>query len=67
MTLERNVCLSQGVYLCTGNHDWSKPTFALRLGSIHIEQSAWIGAKALISPGGTVGAGAVLALGSVAT
>ncbi|MEN8446366.1 MAG: WcaF family extracellular polysaccharide biosynthesis acetyltransferase [Cyanobacteria bacterium J06555_13] len=63
VTLESNVCLSQDVYLCTGNHDWGKPTFDLRLGSIHIEQSAWVGARAVVGPGVTVGAGAVLALG----
>src|SRR5207249_2014007 len=22
-------CISQGVYLCTGNHDWSDPLFSL--------------------------------------
>lgn len=65
VTLDDNVCLSQGVYLCTGNHDWSKPTFDLRLGGIHIEQSAWIGAQAMVGPGVTVGAGAILSLGSV--
>lgn len=67
VTLESNVCLSQGVYLCTGNHDWRKPTFDLRLGSIHIQQSAWIGAKSIVGPGVTVGDGAVLSLGSVAS
>ena len=67
VTLESNVCISQGVYLCTGNHDWSKSTFDLRLGAIHIEQSAWIGARAVVGPGVTVGAGAILTLGSVAT
>ena len=24
-----NCCVSQGAYLCTGNHDWSDPAFAL--------------------------------------
>ena len=66
VVLEHDVCLSQGVYLCTGNHDWSKPTFNLRLGSIKIGHSAWIGAKAVVCPGVTVGEGAVLTVNSVA-
>ncbi|NJM99042.1 MAG: colanic acid biosynthesis acetyltransferase WcaF [Phormidesmis sp. RL_2_1] len=67
VVLDHNVCLSQGVYLCTGNHDWSKPTFDLRTGAIRIEHSAWIGAKAVVGPKVTVGEGAVLSLGSVAS
>lgn len=65
ITIEDHVCLSQEVYLCTGNHDWSEPTFKLRLGSIHIEQGSWIAARAVIGPGVKVGRGAVLGLGSV--
>lgn len=67
VTLAENVCLSQGVYLCTGNHDWTKPTFDLCIDKICIEHSAWIGAKAVIGPGVTVGEGAVLGLGSTAS
>lgn len=61
-----NVCLSQGVYLCTGNHDWSDPTFKLKLGSIRILDSAWIAAGAKIGPNVIVGYGSVLTIGSVA-
>jgi putative colanic acid biosynthesis acetyltransferase WcaF len=65
VVLENNVCLSQGVYLCTGNHDWSDPAFQLRLGSIHLGEGCWIAAKSVVGPGVSVGAGAVLTLGSV--
>jgi acetyltransferase-like isoleucine patch superfamily enzyme len=65
VVIEDNVCLSQGVYLCTGNHDWSQPSFDLRLGSIHLQSSSWVAAGAIIGPGVTVGTGAVLTLGSV--
>jgi putative colanic acid biosynthesis acetyltransferase WcaF len=67
ITLEDHVCLSQGVYLCTGNHDWSDPHFQLRLASIYIESGSWIAARAVVGPGVRVGYGAVLGLGSVAT
>ena len=67
VTIGDHVCLSQGVYLCTGNHDWEKPTFDLRLGEIHIESGSWVAAKAILGPGVTVGEGAILSLGGVTT
>jgi putative colanic acid biosynthesis acetyltransferase WcaF len=63
--VEKHVCLSQGVYLCTGNHDWNHPDFQLIPSPIHIQESSWIAAKSIIGPGVTVGRGAVLALGGV--
>ena len=61
-----HVCLSQGVYLCTGNHDYRRVTFDLRLGEITIDSQAWIAAKAVLAPGTHVGAAAVVGLGAVA-
>jgi putative colanic acid biosynthesis acetyltransferase WcaF len=66
IVLEHDICLSQGVYLCTGNHDWNHPHFQLRPAPIHIGSGSWIAAKAIIGPGVVVGKGAVLCLGSVA-
>ncbi|MDM9379611.1 WcaF family extracellular polysaccharide biosynthesis acetyltransferase [Chlorogloeopsis sp. ULAP01] len=63
--IESHVCLSQGVYLCTGNHDWSHADFKLITAPIHIQQSSWIASKGVIGPGVTVGHGAVLTLGGV--
>lgn len=65
ITIESHVCISQDVYLCTGNHDWSHPDFKLIPAPIYIEQSSWIAARATIGPGVTVGKGAILSLGSV--
>ena len=62
-----DVCLSQGCYLCTGNHDWSDPTFGLIVKPIHIRDGAWVGAKAILAPGVVLGEGAVAAAGSVVT
>ncbi len=66
ITIESHVCLSQEVYLCTGNHNWQHPHFALITASIWIEEGSWIAARATIGPGVTIGKGAVLCLGSVA-
>lgn len=65
VTIESHVCISQGVYICTGNHDWSDPDFKLVTKEIYIQESSWIAAKAVIGPGVTVGKGAILGLGSV--
>ncbi|MEH2048739.1 WcaF family extracellular polysaccharide biosynthesis acetyltransferase [Nostoc sp.] len=65
VTIESHVCLSQGVYLCTGNHDWNHPDFKLISAPIHIQESSWIAAKSVIGPGVTVGRGAIMTLGSV--
>lgn len=65
VVIDNHVCLSQGVYLCTGNHDWNHPDFKLIPAPIHIQQSSWIAAKSVIGPGVTVGQGAVLTLGGV--
>jgi putative colanic acid biosynthesis acetyltransferase WcaF len=65
ITLEENVCLSQDVYLCTGNHDWFDPGFKLIAAPIYLEAGSWIAARASVGAGVTVGQGAILCLGSV--
>ncbi len=61
-----NCCISQGAYLCTGSHDWSKDTFDLRILPITISESVWVCAFSKIAPGVHVGARAVLKMGSTA-
>ena len=65
ITIDSHVCLSQDVYLCTGNHDYSDRNFKLIPAPIHIQQGSWIAARAIVGPGVTVGEGAVLGLASV--
>ncbi len=65
VTIESHVCLSQNVYLCTGNHNWNHPNFKLITSEIYIEESSWIAARAMVGPGVRVGKGAVLTMGSV--
>jgi putative colanic acid biosynthesis acetyltransferase WcaF len=63
--IQSNVCISQGAYICTGSHDWSDPGFGLIVKSIVIEDGAWIGAKAVILPGVTIGSHSVVCAGAV--
>jgi len=63
--LGANVCISQGAYLCTGNHDWSDPAFGLMIAPIRLMDGAWAGAKCILTPGATLGEGAVAGAGSV--
>jgi len=62
-----HVCISQGAYLCTGNHDWSDPAFGLMVKPIVIEDGAWVGARAVVLPGVTVASHSVVASGAVLT
>lgn len=66
ITIGSHCCVSQGVYLCTGNHRWDKVTFELACAPITIEDESWIGAFARIGPGTHVERAAVLVMGTVA-
>lgn len=63
--LGRRVCLSQGVYLCTGNHDYRSPTFELQARPITVASEAWVAASAVLAPGCRIGRGAVVSLAAV--
>jgi len=62
-----NACVSQGAMLLTGNHDYTRPTFDLKISPIVLEAGVWVGARATVCPGVTCHSYAVLAVGSVAT
>jgi len=66
VTIGSNACISQGVYLCTGSHDWSKQSFDLITKPIVIGEGAWIAAHSVVAPGATLGDASVLTIGSVA-
>jgi len=65
VNIGNNVCISQGAYLCTGNHNWSKVTFDLEVKPIIIEDGVWIGAGGIVCPGVTLKDHSVITAGSI--
>lgn len=64
--IEDDVMIGPGASLLTANHDLHDHQVLL-CGKITIQRNAWIGAKAMILPGVTVGENAVVAGGAVVT
>jgi putative colanic acid biosynthesis acetyltransferase WcaF len=67
IVIGKNVCISQGTLLLSGNHDYSKETFGLMLKPIHIEDGVWLGAGSMVTAGVTCSSHSVLAVNSVAS
>jgi putative colanic acid biosynthesis acetyltransferase WcaF len=60
-----DVCVSQEVFMCTGSHQWRSPTFEYDNAPIVVEPSAWIGARATLLRGITIGERATVSAGVV--
>jgi maltose O-acetyltransferase len=70
LTIGENVAISSDVMILAGTHDPNDPKFApSEVGpwAVTVEDYVWIGTRAMILPGLTVGRGAVVAAGSVVT
>lgn len=63
----KHCCISQGAMLLCGNHNFKKSGFDLMVKSITLENGAWVGAHAVVTPGVTCKTHSVLAVNSVAT
>jgi maltose O-acetyltransferase len=65
------VLLGPGVTILSANHDTSRDKLMRTSGAVpkpvHIEAEAWLGARCIITPGVTVGRGAIVAAGAVVT
>lgn len=59
--------VSQYTYICTGTHDYTHPHFPLQFAPIAIGSECWVAARTFISPGVTIGNGAVIGAQSVVT
>lgn len=66
ITIEDDVLIGPQVTILTSNHDFNDLAI-LKNKPVLIKKKAWIGAKAVLCPGITVGEGAVVAAGAVVT
>ena len=62
-----DVCVSQDALLCTGSHDHRTDDFRYRNAPIRLDHGCWVGARAVVLPGVTVGPGAVVAANMTAS
>lgn len=52
--------VSQRSYLCTGSHDYQRPTFDIYAKPIVIGEQAWLAADVFVAPGVEIGMGTVV-------
>lgn len=62
-----NVSISPDVTILTAGHDLNDPGFRVSVRSVVMEDHVWVGTRALILPGVTLGRGCVVAAGAVVT
>jgi putative colanic acid biosynthesis acetyltransferase WcaF len=67
ITMGSHAIVSQNAYLCGATHDYEDPAFPLYSMPITLGAYSWVAARACVSPGVTLGDGAILGLASVAT
>jgi len=65
ITIEDDVCLSQGAFLCTGSHDRRDVAFRYDNAPIHIGRGAWVAARGTVLRGCSVSPEEVVSAGTV--
>jgi putative colanic acid biosynthesis acetyltransferase WcaF len=66
ITIKNNVCISQGAFLLTGNHNYKSKSFDLIVKEIILEEGVWIGANSIVCPGVVCKKYSILTVGAVA-
>jgi maltose O-acetyltransferase len=67
LTIGANVSVSPDVTILTASHGVNDPHFSLEHAPVVIDDHVWIGTRAMILPGVTLGRGCVVAAGAVVT
>ena len=62
-----NVSISSDVTILTADHDMDAPNFQGRVRPVNIQDYVWVGTRAMMMPGVTIGKGAVVAAGAIVT
>ena len=65
ITIGHDAVVSQGSYLCTGSHDYNDIGFPIVTKPIVVEPEFWIAAQSFVTPGVTIGRGAVVGVRSL--
>lgn len=60
IVIKDKVCISQGAYLCSASHDFTKSANTMITKPIYIESFSWIAVDAFVGMGVTIGEGAVV-------
>jgi acetyltransferase-like isoleucine patch superfamily enzyme len=67
LAIGADVSISPEVMILTAGHDVADPAFGVRTSPVVIEDNVWIGSRAMILPGVTLGRGSVVSAGAVVT
>ena len=67
IVLHAESTIAQEAYLCTGTHDFAQAHLPLQTGEIVVGRGAFVGARAFVLPGVTLGAGCLVGAMSVVT
>jgi len=67
LDIGQDVSISREVTILTASHAVNAPDFRVELRPVVIEDNVWIGTRAVVLPGVTLGRGSVVAAGSVVT
>jgi acetyltransferase-like isoleucine patch superfamily enzyme len=67
ITIKDNVSITAQSYIFSSSHYKDSPTFEAYTRPVIIEDYAWLGARAMVLPGVTIGRGSVLGANSTAT
>ena len=65
--VHESATIAQEAYLCTGTHDFHKTSMQLITQKIIVRENAFIGVRAMILPGVTIGKNAIVGAQSVIT
>jgi len=64
ISIGAHTVISQKSYICTGSHDFTRPTFDIYALPIVIGDQVWVATDVFIAPGVTIGKGAVVGVRS---
>jgi len=65
--IEEGAVVAQEAYLCTGTHDFIQPGLPLVTSAIRVGKGAFVGVRAMVLPGVTIGEHAIIGACAVVT